>query len=343
MFPSRAVDSKILKFVRKGYVKVLESGTVISGATSKPMGTVRKNGYVQVCMKRDGVHFLCYAHRIVALVHLGRPAEQSMQVNHIDGNKSNNIPSNLEWVSAKTNLAHARALGLTYDYGEHNAQAKITDDDAENIRKSKLSNRVLASKYGIRASTVANIKSGRSRKPPTVEKLEKNNRCIPEVVLLRVIDSMLPPDQAAGKFSLSVAKIEAIRTKSKYRRLAECNNCVVHPAWVYSYVRNGVQSEVARSIITSCKPVPRLARQFKLPEAVVRDIYNGVTHTRLRKYLGVATKPIRAISKLTMADVKTILQLDWTQAAIASKYGISRATVSHIQNGKSFRHVTAKG
>lgn len=56
------------------------------------------------------VHSLL-VHRIVATVFLPNPKGLT-QVNHIDGDKHNNQLSNLEWVSAKDNLQHARDTGL---------------------------------------------------------------------------------------------------------------------------------------------------------------------------------------------------------------------------------------
>lgn len=343
MLPSRSLDDKILKFIRKGHIQVLDSGVVMSLATNKPMGTIRKNGYIQVCLKRDGERFLCYAHRIVALVKLGRPADPAMQVNHIDGNKSNNNHENLEWVSAKDNLAHARSIGLTYDYGEHNGQAKLTDVEAERIRNSKCSSRELASRYNINVGTVNRIQAGKSRRRPEVTKIEKSKDAIPEAIVLRVLDSMLPAEDAATKFSMAPSTVEAIRTKVKYRIIADRNNVVIHPAWVYSYNRKGVQSEVARHIMSSLKSIPTLAKIHRLDEQTVRDIYNGVTHKRLRKYLGIKPKNVQVKSRLTDSDIKAIMKLNWTQDAIASKYGVSRATISNIQNGKCFKHASVKG
>lgn len=53
-----------------------------------------------------------YVHTIVALVYLDDGGQPNMQVNHKDRNKRHNDVSNLEWVTARENILHARATGV---------------------------------------------------------------------------------------------------------------------------------------------------------------------------------------------------------------------------------------
>nr|QBK86638.1 MAG: HNH endonuclease [Marseillevirus LCMAC102] len=94
----------------QGY-KVSSKGRVYSIKTKRYLSfTKRKDGYLRVCP--GGIHH--YVHRIVALTFFGNPPDNliSPVVNHKDGNKSNNIAENLEWIEFKDNISHAHDTGL---------------------------------------------------------------------------------------------------------------------------------------------------------------------------------------------------------------------------------------
>ena len=58
-----------------------------------------------------------YVHRLVAETWISNPDPDNLkEVNHIDGNKSNNHMSNLEWVNRKNNVAHAIEIGLIWNH-----------------------------------------------------------------------------------------------------------------------------------------------------------------------------------------------------------------------------------
>ena len=67
--------------------------------------------YKMVRLCKDGKTKNKKVHRLVAEAFIPNP-DGKPQVNHIDGNKDNNIVSNLEWVTNSENQIHARANGL---------------------------------------------------------------------------------------------------------------------------------------------------------------------------------------------------------------------------------------
>ena len=82
--------------------------------------TLNKTGYYAVTVKRQGIErsITAHVHRLLALTFL-QPNDWSvvdeLQVNHIDGNKLNNLLVNLEWVTQQRNCQHAYQTGLRKD------------------------------------------------------------------------------------------------------------------------------------------------------------------------------------------------------------------------------------
>lgn len=62
------------------------------------------NGYWRVSLGQNGRYFV---HRLVAIAWLGDKTAEGLEVDHIDGNKSNNALSNLQWITHQENCAKA--------------------------------------------------------------------------------------------------------------------------------------------------------------------------------------------------------------------------------------------
>jgi len=108
-----------------GYYQVSDLGNVRSLRYGKPLKPIRKaKGYLGVglTVKKQVKQFL--VHRLVLLTFIG---PSPLIVNHIDGDKTNNHLSNLEYVTYQENTNHAIATGLT--------PAKLTATDATVIRE----------------------------------------------------------------------------------------------------------------------------------------------------------------------------------------------------------------
>ncbi len=86
-----------------GNYLVYEDGSVVSAKTGKQLKPIKKkNGYYRICLRIDKVSQDWLVHRLVAMLFLDNP-ENKTQVDHIDGDKSNNAVTNLRWVTAMEN------------------------------------------------------------------------------------------------------------------------------------------------------------------------------------------------------------------------------------------------
>lgn len=70
-----------------------------------------KSGYLMVHLFKNGKGKAFTVHRLVAKTFLEKSLNKQ-DVNHIDGNKENNYVSNLEWMTHKENMKHARKNNL---------------------------------------------------------------------------------------------------------------------------------------------------------------------------------------------------------------------------------------
>lgn len=109
------------------------------------------------------------------MAHKPNPNYKSLQVDHIDGDPSNNELNNLEWVTRDENMRRAGELGLL-PYGNNHHNCKYSDNLVRDICQDicdGLSRQDIAKKYNILPNTIDDIKSGRSHKRISKEFLDK--------------------------------------------------------------------------------------------------------------------------------------------------------------------------
>ncbi len=140
------------------------------GSTRKLKGKVvaengGKRGYLRVSSRAHGVMF---AHRLIAITWIPNPNNLPV-INHIDGNKSNNNPLNLEWCTQPYNVRHGFNTGLTPRKtllkGDESIAAKLTEVSVANIKRRLLDGERavdLAKEYGVNKNTIGELKAGRS-------------------------------------------------------------------------------------------------------------------------------------------------------------------------------------
>ena len=104
----------ISKYPLKYDYFITESGEIFSSATNKFLSTRKdKDGYLKVrLVSTDGQRHTYSVHRLVLMNFNPVENMDTLQVNHIDGNKANNHVDNLEWCNYSQNMIHAHTTGL---------------------------------------------------------------------------------------------------------------------------------------------------------------------------------------------------------------------------------------
>lgn len=118
-------------------------------------------GYKVVSLLKDGKPKQKRVHRIVAKTFIGETDKKDAnQINHKDGNKSNNHIYNLEWCTPKENINHAIQTGLwNYEKGEN----KLNEEKVKEIRRlhsEGMSYEKIAQKFNINKSTARRAGNG---------------------------------------------------------------------------------------------------------------------------------------------------------------------------------------
>jgi predicted XRE-type DNA-binding protein len=163
-----------------GNIKTLGSGKSFIGKNLKPGDNGK--GYLFVYLWKNKKAKRYYVHRLILITFLG---ESKKQVNHKDCNKKNNSLENLEYVTLKQNMYHAKKNKRFYvsDYqkkqtslanrGEKSFFSKLKEKDVVIIKKhlyeKKLTQLQIANIVGTTKANVGAIHRGKSWKHITYE------------------------------------------------------------------------------------------------------------------------------------------------------------------------------
>jgi DNA-binding XRE family transcriptional regulator len=124
---------------------------------------VLKQGYTM-----QGVPKKLQVHALVCEAWHG-PCPDGLECRHLDGDHLHNVPGNLAWGTHTQNMQDKTGHG-TQLIGERQPQAKLTEIQVIEIRKSLKPYRTLAKLYGVSEPTIVSIRKGRTWKhlqPPT--------------------------------------------------------------------------------------------------------------------------------------------------------------------------------
>ena len=129
----------------------------------KILSQTKSRGYPYTGVQLNNKRRSFSVHRLVAICFIPNP-KSLPEVNHIDGIKTNNKITNLEWVTSSENKKHAFRLGLMKPTrGELCGKHKITEKQVREIRqmrKEGFLHKDIAKHFCLGQSTVTHILLG---------------------------------------------------------------------------------------------------------------------------------------------------------------------------------------
>lgn len=161
----RAVEGWPYEVSDQGRVRRSEPGQgAQSGRVLVP--EERHGGYLRVVLHRNGSPQGFLVHHLVLEAFVG-PRPEGMECNHRDGDKADNRPENLEWVTRTDNIRHAEENGLRADRrGHRNGNSKLNPVAVKVIRhflkKPGYTKARIARAYGVSRQTISDIAAGRT-------------------------------------------------------------------------------------------------------------------------------------------------------------------------------------
>lgn len=148
----------------EGLYEIDKKGNVYSCLSNRS----RRKGILKPCVRNTGGYLYVnlydlhgkphkhYLHRLVAQSFIPNP-NNLLEVNHIDGDKSNNSVGNLEWCTSRENTRHAYKKGLQIPKYKLSSE-QITEIRKLYIPKSKEFGTVaLAKKFNVCQATIYKI------------------------------------------------------------------------------------------------------------------------------------------------------------------------------------------
>ena len=148
------------------WYEVNADGIIRRKGSTRPIGSKSGKGYVRVQFSRGSYIETHLAHKIVADVFIG-PRPNGYHIDHINNVKHDNRAVNLRYCTAAENNSFKVEHG-TEIYGERNAAAALTDEQAEIIRQRKAAGgrywgrAELAAELGVDISTVRRAANGKT-------------------------------------------------------------------------------------------------------------------------------------------------------------------------------------
>lgn len=143
-------EELFLSLIKEGFFEIDENGCIWKTYDGRSANKRSKNikraefiddrGYLVIFISINKKRYFCKAHRLV-YAYFKNELVGEREINHIDGNKTNNNINNLELSNRSDNIKHAFKTGLIkLPKGSKNNFSKLTEIQVMEIRKLRNEN-----------------------------------------------------------------------------------------------------------------------------------------------------------------------------------------------------------
>ena len=157
----------------EGLYMVSDLGRIMSVPRKTHFGHIMKlrenwAGYQRVNLCKCNERQDYSVHRLVATAFVENKGNKP-EVNHINGNRSDNRADNLEWVTRSENERHAYGVlgkkpNKPWQGKPMLYRRKFSDEQVKAIRRDERSNYVIAAEYGVSKTAIRDIKRRKNYK-----------------------------------------------------------------------------------------------------------------------------------------------------------------------------------
>lgn len=159
------IDGELWKPV-KGYEGIYDAsnkGRIWVIKSMRILKQHKRGGYLS-CTIFDANKKSLYAksHRVIAFAWVKNPKNKPC-INHIDFDRENNEPDNLQWATHQENTDHMKLHNRTLK-GKDNPAAILTEKQVIKIKADRSKVKDIAEKYGVSIPTIEAIRYGRTWK-----------------------------------------------------------------------------------------------------------------------------------------------------------------------------------